>query len=309
MNNLLPLAPGETISTVLPLPEDEAEWGNLHIMFATAKGLVRRNSMDAFTNIRSSGKLAMRFGTDDESEDASDRLIGVSLLTEEDDVLLATRQGKAIRFRATDVREFQSRTSAGVRGARLLGDDEVISMSILHGTPWDQDTETREKYLRAAPWKEGDRETDLAPELVAEMAEREEFIMTVCANGYGKRSSAYEYRRTNRGGQGITNIDNLERNGPVVASFPAHNGEQLILVTDQAKLIRMTVGDSRVIGRGSAGVRLFHVADNEHVVGAARIEESEDEAEADLGTAPAAIAPNDDGDTGEDLAEGPGGEA
>jgi DNA gyrase subunit A len=308
MNNLLPLAPGETISTVLPLPEDEAEWGKLHIMFATAKGLVRRNSMDAFTNIRSSGKLAMRFGTDDESEDTSDRLIGVSLLTEEDDVLLATRQGKAIRFRATDVREFQSRTSAGVRGARLLGEDEVISMSILHSTPWDQDTETREKYLRAAPWKEGDRETDLAPELVTEMAEREEFIMTVCANGYGKRSSAYEYRRTNRGGQGITNIDNLGRNGPVVASFPAHNGEQLMLVTDQAKLIRMSIGDTRVIGRGSAGVRLFNVADDEHVVSAARIEESEDEAESDLRSEVDKLSPEVDpqveADTGEDLADG-----
>jgi len=140
------------------------------------------------------------------------------------------------------------------------------------------------------------------------MAEREEFIMTVCANGYGKRSSAYEYRRTNRGGQGITNIDNLARNGPVVASFPAHNGEQLMLVTDQAKLIRMSVGDTRVIGRGSAGVRLFHVADDEHVVSAARIEESEEEAEADLRGDVAAISPEIDpqldADTGEDLADG-----
>ncbi|WCT73025.1 DNA gyrase subunit A [Sphingomonas naphthae] len=305
MINLLPLAPGETISTVLPLPEDEAEWGNLHILFATAKGLVRRNSMDAFTNIRTAGKLAMRFGTDDESEDTSDRLIGVTLLTEEDDVLLATRNGKAIRFRSTDVREFQSRTASGVRGAKLLGDDEVISLSILKSTPWDQDTETREAYLRAAPWKEGERATDLDPALVAEMAEREEFIMTVCANGYGKRSSAYEYRRIGRGGQGITNIDNLGRNGPVVASFPAHKGEQLMLVTDQAKLIRMSVGDTRVIGRGSAGVRLFHVADGEHVVGAARIEESEDEAETHLGDGALATSDGEnDATIGDDAADG-----
>ncbi|WP_404713157.1 DNA gyrase subunit A [Sphingomonas sp. MMS24-J13] len=308
MNNLLPLAPGETISTVLALPEDEAEWSKLHIMFATAKGLVRRNSMDAFANIRASGKLAMRFGTDDESEDSSDQLIGVSLLTEDDDVLLATRKGKAIRFRATDVREFQSRTSAGVRGARLLNGDEVISLSILKGTPWDQDTEKREAYLRAAPWKEGDRETTLDPETMAAMEAAEEFILTVCANGYGKRSSAYEYRRIGRGGQGITNIDNLARNGPVVASFPAHKGEQLMLVTDQAKLIRMSVGDTRVIGRGAAGVRLFNVADDEHVVSAARIEESEDEAEADLRsdaevTSPE-IDPQVEGDTGEDLSDG-----
>jgi len=269
MVNLLPLAEGEAISTVLPLPENEEEWGKLHVMFATAKGSVRRNSMDAFANIRSSGKIAMRF-----DEGSEDRLIGVSLLTEEDDVLLATRNGRAIRFSATDVREFQSRDSNGVRGARLKGDDEVISLSVLRG--FDASPQEREDYLRSAPWKEGEREATLAPERVAEFADAEEFILTVCANGYGKRSSAYEYRRTNRGGQGITNIDNLARNGPVVASFPAHNGEQLMLVTNQAKLIRMSVGDTRVIGRNSAGVRLFDVAENEHVVSAARIDEEEE---------------------------------
>jgi DNA gyrase subunit A len=229
-------------------------------------------------------------------------LIGVALLTEDDDVLLATRQGKAIRFEATAVREFQSRTSTGVRGIILKGDDEVISLSILKG--FMATTDEREAYLRAAPWKEGEREPSLSPERVAEFAKAEEFILTVCANGYGKRSSAYEYRRTNRGGQGITNIDNLARNGPVVASFPAHAGEQLMLVTDQAKLIRMSVGDTRVIGRSSAGVRLFNVADGEHVVSAARIEESEEEAEADLGDHEAEIAPSDDADVGEDLADG-----
>ena len=278
MVNLLPLAAGETISTVLPLPEDEAEWKNLHVMFATAKGIVRRNSMDAFTRIPTAGKIAMRFGESDESEDLSDRLVGVSLLTEEDDVLLATRNGRAIRFAATDVREFQSRTAAGVRGARLLENDEVISLSILRG--FTATTEERDEYLRHAPWR--DRGEDAAPppremsdERFAEFREAEEFILTVCANGYGKRSSAYEYRRIGRGGQGITNIGNLERNGPVVASFPTHSGEQLMLVTDQAKLIRMSVGDTRVIGRGSAGVRLFDVSPNEHVVSAARIDEEE----------------------------------
>jgi DNA gyrase subunit A len=296
MINLLPLAEGESISTVLPLPEDEEEWSKLHVMFATAKGSVRRNSMDAFANIRTSGKIAMRF-----EEGSEDRLIGVSLLMEGDDVLLATRNGRAIRFAATDVREFQSRDSTGVRGARLLNDDEVISLSVLRG--FDATTEERDAYLKAAPWKEGEREATLTPERMAEFSSAEEFILTVCANGYGKRSSAYEYRRTNRGGQGITNIDNLERNGPVVASFPAHNGEQLMLVTDQAKLIRMSVGDTRVIGRNSAGVRLFNVADNEHVVSAARIEESEDEAEmivdaedVGLGASDAVLLPLDPGD-------------
>jgi len=301
MINLLPLAEGETISTVLPLPEDEAEWGKLHVMFATAKGSVRRNSMDAFANIRSSGKIAMKF-----EEGSEDRLIGVSLLTEDDDVLLATREGRAIRFAATDVREFQSRDSTGVRGARLGKADEVISLSVLRSfaaTPQE-----REDYLKAAPWKEGDREMVLSPERMAEFEAAEEFILTVTANGYGKRTSAFEYRRTNRGGQGITNIVSSDRNGPVVASFPAHNGEQLMLVTDQAKLIRTSVGDIRVIGRNTQGVIIFRVAENEHVVSAARIEESEDEAEDDLRSDEEVTSPETDrqveGDTAEDLSDG-----
>ena len=281
MVNLLPLAEGETISTVLTLPENEDEWGKLHVMFATAKGGVRRNSMDAFANIPNNGKIAMRF-----DEDSEDRLIGVALLTEEDDVLLATRQGKAIRFKGDDVREFQSRTATGVRGMTLKGDDEVISLSILHRS--GASTEEREEYLRHAPWKE--RRPDLPPlppremsdEMFERMTQNEQFILTACANGYGKRSSAYEYRRTNRGGQGIGNIDNIERNGPVVASFPAADGQQLMLVTDQAKLIRMNISDMRVIGRNSAGVKLFDVGKGEHVVGAARIE-AEDEGEAEVG--------------------------
>ncbi len=276
MVNLLPLGPGETISTVLPLPEDEGRWGDLHVMFATAKGSVRRNSMDSFANIRTSGKIAMKF-----EEGSDDRLVGVSLLTADDDVLLATRQGRAIRFSATDVREFQSRDSTGVRGARLSQDDEIISLSVLRG--FDATPAEREAYLKAAPWKEGDREVTLSPDRMAEFEAAEEFILTVTANGYGKRTSAYEYRRTNRGGQGITNIVTSDRNGPVVASFPAHSGEELMLVTDQAKLIRMSVGDVRVTGRNTQGVTLFSVAKGEHVVSAARIdeeEEPENEAEA-----------------------------
>ena len=268
MVNLLPLAQGETIQTVLPLPEDENTWADLHVMFATANGTVRRNSMDAFTNIPSNGKIAMRF-----DEGSDDRLIGVALLTEGDDVLLATRQGKAIRFAATDVREFQSRTSTGVRGMSLREGDEVISLSILGG--FDATTEERDEYLRAAPWKGNEAQPTLSPERMQQFAEAEQFILTVCANGYGKLSSAYEYRRTGRGGQGITNIDNIERNGPVLASFPAHQSDQLMLVTDQAKLIRLSLSTMRVIGRNSAGVRLFNVADNEHVVSAARIAEED----------------------------------
>jgi DNA gyrase subunit A len=273
--NLLPaLDQGETIATVLPLPEDEGSWGALSVVFATAKGNVRRNSMDAFTNIPSNGKYAMRF--DDGSDD---RLIGVALLDENDDVLLASRLGKAIRFAGDEVRAFQSRTSTGVRGMTLKPQDEVISLSILHrvGTTGEE----REDYVRFAPWKaEKEGEPSLTPERFAEMQAREQFILTVCANGYGKLSSAYEYRRTGRGGQGITNIDNIGRNGPVVASFAATQADQLMLVTDQAKLIRLPLASLRVIGRGSAGVRLFNVADEEHVVSAVRLADSgEDDGE------------------------------
>jgi len=277
MVNMLPLAEGETISTVLPLPEDEAEWGKLHVMFATAKGSVRRNSMDAFANVPSNGKIAMKF----EGDDADDKLIGVALLEPGDDTLLATRQGKAIRFQSEDVREFQSRNSTGVRGITLREGDAVISLSILHRAGV-KDQDERDDYLRFAPWKaEKEGEPVMSAERFAELQVREQFILTVCANGYGKLSSAYEYRRTGRGGQGITNIDNIDRNGPVVASFPATQADQLMLVTDQAKLIRMGLSSLRVIGRGSAGVRLFNVADNEHVVSAARIEDSGEE-EADV---------------------------
>jgi DNA gyrase subunit A len=302
MVNLLPLAEGETVSTVLPLPEDEAEWGGLHIMFATAHGTVRRNSMSAFTNVPTAGKIAMRFGNvevDDDSEeqgDVTDRLIGVELLTEDDDVLLATRHGKAIRFRATDVREFQSRTSTGVRGVRLIGDDQVISMSILHRVGTTQ--EEREAYLKCPPWRDRDDvECALPDDRYAELQDNEQFILTITENGYGKRSSAYEYRRTNRGGQGITNIDTSERNGCVVASFPAQQGEQLMLVTDQGKMIRTTVADIRIMGRNTQGVTIFRVAEGEHVVSVAKIDESdEEEIEVESGEE---ISPVDDAIIGE----------
>ncbi len=306
MVNLLPLANGEKIQTVLPLPENEDDWGKLHVMFATARGNVRRNSMDAFANVPSNGKIAMKF----EGEDEGDTLIGVALLDAGDDVLLATRQGKAIRFAGDEVREFQSRNSTGVRGMRLAPGDEVISLSILHrvGTS----SEEREDYLRFAPWKaEREGEPTMPLDRFELLRAKEQFILTVCQNGYGKLSSAYEYRRTGRGGQGITNIDNIGRNGPVVASFPATKAEQLMLVTDQAKLIRIHLGDLRVIGRGSAGVRLFDVGKGEHVVSAAKIDEQEEPENAAEAMVAAELAQDtapDTGDTiGGDAAEGPEG--
>ena len=309
MVNLLPLSEGETISTVLALPQDEAEWGNLHIMFATAKGTVRRNSMDAFTNIPTAGKIAMKFGAaedgdvdegEESQQNTGDCLIAVELLTEQDDVLLATRNGKAIRFLSTDVREFQSRSSMGVRGVRLRGDDRVISMSILRRAGTTQ-TE-REAYLKNPEWRDKEGDSTLAPDRYAEMADKEQFLLTVTVNGYGKRSSTYEYRRTNRGGQGITNIVTSERNGGVIASFPVTPGEALMLVTDQGKVIRTTVGDIRIAGRNTQGVTIFKIGTNEKVVSVAKIDESDEEViDTDGGDE---IAAPDDAIVGEDLASG-----
>ena len=280
--NMLPLGEGETISTILPLPEDEESWGALNVMFATASGQVRRNSMDAFTNVPSNGKIAIRF-----EEGSADRLIGVVLCDDQDDCLLAARSGKCIRFRTTDVREFQSRTSTGVRGMTLASGDEVISVSILRGQ--DVSVEERDAYLKSASWKADPAPAELDAERMATLAAGEEFILTVTANGYGKRSSAYEYRTAGRGGQGITNIDTTERNGPVVDSFPVSAGDGIMLVTDQGKLIRTGVADVRIAGRATQGVTLFRVADDEHVVSVAHIaDDGKDGAdEAPDGEAPA----------------------
>jgi DNA gyrase subunit A len=286
MVNLLPLGDEERVTNVLPLPEDEATWANLNIVFATEQGMVRRNSMDAFANIPTAGKYAMGF-----VEGSGDRLIGVQLLTEDQEIFLASDSGKAIRFSATDARETKSRTGIGVRGMSLRKGGKVVSMAVLD--PLTADMETREAYLRAAAWKNNDAVPTLPAEQVAAMAEAEEFILTITANGYGKISSAYEYRTTGRGGQGITNIgtpeSNPDRNGPVVASFPVKHGSQLMLVTDQAKLIRLGIDFRHLVeggfenlkgfsisGRGSSGVRIFDVAKDEHIVGAALIDETEE---------------------------------
>jgi DNA gyrase subunit A len=286
MVNLLPLGEDERVTNVLPLPEDESEWGALNIVFATQQGMVRRNSMDAFTNVPTAGKYAMGF-----VEGSGDRLIGVELLREEQEIFLASDSGKAIRFAATDARETKSRTGIGVRGMSLKKGGKVVSLAVLD--PLTADMETREAYLRAAAWKNNDAAPTLPAEQVAAMAQAEEFILTLTANGYGKISSAFEYRTTGRGGQGITNIgtpdSNPDRNGPVVASFPVRHGSQLMLVTDQAKLIRLgidlrhmieggfeTLKGFSISGRGSSGVRIFDVAKGEHIVGAALIDETDE---------------------------------
>jgi len=284
MVNLLPLGDSELVTNVLPLPEDEDEWEALNIMFATAQGMVRRNSMAAFTNVPSNGKYAMGF-----VEGSGDRLIGVKLLSETQEVFLASNSDKAIRFSAKDARETKSRTGIGVRGMAFDEGTEVVSMAVLGEN--EPDFDKREAYLKAAPWKQGHSLDDLTHEQRI-MAEREEFILTLTANGYGKLSSSYEYRTIGRGGKGLVNIgspdSDPERNGPVVASFPVKHGDQVMLVTDQAKLIRLPIefrhllegGFEKhkglpIIGRTASGVGIFDVAKGEKVVSVARIDEDE----------------------------------
>jgi DNA gyrase subunit A len=267
MVNLLPLEQDETISTVMPLPEDESSWGELHVMFATSSGTVRRNLLSDFTDIRANGKIAMKL-------DEGDRLIAVKTCSESDDVLLAARNGKCIRFPVTDVRVFAGRTSTGVRGIRLEEGDSVISMSMLHHV--DYDSETRDAYLRG----------DLPAEQLEKMAAEEQHILTVSVNGYGKRTSSFEYRITGRGGSGIANMEITDKTGPVVASFPVAHEDGVMLVTDAGKLIRTSVDDIRIVGRKTQGVMLLRTAEHESVVSAARL--------ADLG------GNGDNGESGEE---------
>jgi len=305
--NLLPLQEGETISTLMPLPEDEESWGDMFVMFATASGCVRRNRLSDFVSVKANGKIAMKL-------DEGDRLIGVQTCTEGDDVLLAARGGQAIRFPVSDVRVFSGRSSVGVRGIRLSEGDEVISMSILRHI--EVDTSEREAYIRMANARRraaGDSgagvengngeaaQGGLTPERFAELEAAEEFILSVTANGFGKRTSAYEYRITSRGGQGIANIETSDRNGPVVASFPVAHSDQVMLVTDGGQLIRLPVHDIRIAGRKTQGVVLFKVANGEQVASVTRLADQNGNGEAGNGTAANGEA------TGNSAAAGDGG--
>ncbi len=287
--NLLPLEQGERITTIMPLPEDEATWENLDVMFATTRGTVRRNKLSDFSQVNRAGKIAMKL-------DEGESIVDVQICSDKDDVLLTTMQGQCIRFSVDDVRVFKGRDSMGVRGINLADGDTVISMAILR--QFEAEGDERAAYLKMRRAIAGETAEEagvevvdaaeeavssgvaaLTPERYAQMSAAEQVILTVSENGYGKRSSSFEYRLTGRGGKGIVAMAVNPRNGKLVASFPVEHGDEIMLVTDGGQLIRCPVEGIRIAGRATQGVIVFDTAEQERVVSVERISEPE-EAEA-----------------------------
>ena len=288
--NMLPLEPGERITTIMPLPEDEASWATLDVIFATTGGTVRRNKLSDFCEVRRNGLIAMKL-------DDGESIVDVATATEHDDILLTTRAGQCIRFAVPEVRVFQGRTSMGVRGVSLAADDRVISLSILHH--FEATSEERVAFLKRAnalrrrmgedvstetgaesETEEAEGAVELSDERFAAMQVAEQIILTVSENGYGKRTSSYEYRTTGRGGKGIVAMAVNARNGKLIAVFPVEQDDEIMLVTDGGQLIRCPVGGIRIAGRGTQGVIVFNTAEDERVVSVEHIGDvGEDEEE------------------------------
>ena len=286
--NLLPLQQGERITTIMPLPEDEESWSELDVMFATTRGTVRRNKLSDFVQVNRNGKIAMKF------DDDKDEILSVDTCTENDDVVLTTAEGQCIRFAVSDVRVFAGRNSIGVRGINLGEGDKVISMAILEhveATPAE-----RSAYLKRAvaerraagndsddvtisDEEETTGDTELSDARYNELSQHEQMLLTVSEFGYGKRSSSYEFRISGRGGKGIraTDPSKTAEIGKLVAAFPVEESDQIMLVSDGGKLIRVPVAGIRIAGRSTKGVTIFDTAENEKVVSVERISESEDE--------------------------------
>ena len=284
--NMLPLEQGERITTIMPLPEDEASWGELDVMFATTRGTVRRNKLSDFVQVNRNGKIAMKL------EEEGDEILGVETCTDNDDVLLTANSGQCIRFRVDDVRVFQSRNSVGVRGISMGEGDRVISMAIIEHV--DADPAERAAYLKrsvaerrlagageeedvALTNEEVSEEAQLSDERYELLRQHEQFVLTVTEYGYGKRSSSYDFRLTNRGGKGIraTDVSKVGEIGPLVAAFPIGNDDQIMLVSDGGQVIRVPVHDIRFASRATKGVTIFNTAEGEKVVSVERISEPE----------------------------------
>ena len=254
--NLLPLKSHQSISSIMPLPENENEWKKLYVIFATQNGKIRKNSLEDFSNIQSTGKIAMKL-------DSDDKIIGVKICREDQDLILSTKLGKCIRFMSKKLRIFKGRSSKGIKGIELGTDDKVISLSVLNAT--DINPKTAKKLL-----KNGSSDQTKKSEIIA----RQKYILSITENGFGKRTSFYDYRVTNRGGKGIIGIVASSRNGNVAASFPVDEGDEIILSTDKGKVIRCAVKEIRVAGRNTQGVRIFAVSGDEKVVSAIKVDDN-----------------------------------
>ena len=281
--NILPLEQGETITTIMPLPEDEDAWDNLHIMFATTRGTVRRNKLSDFQQVNRNGKIAMKL-------EEGDGIVGVETCVEDATVLLTSLNGQAIRFPVTDIRVFAGRNSVGVRGINLAKGDEVISMTILNPTQaeaWERTAYLKKRRAMLAAEagdeaevaiddeEENGDEQNLSEERYIQMGASEQFILTLSENGFGKRSSSHEYRVSGRGGKGIAAMAVNERNGKLISSFPVEETDEVMLVTDGGQLIRCPIKDIRIAGRSTQGVTVFKTASDEKVVSVERISETE----------------------------------
>ena len=279
LQSILPLKEGHVITSIMPLPSDEATWAKMKIMFATAKGKVRKNSLLDFENIQSSGKIAMKL-------EENDIIVGIKIIEDDDDFLLSTEKGKSLRVQSTKLRLFKGRSSKGIKGISLKKDDKIISLSILKSVKISSD-EAR-AYIKASrlekdidePLEDESEKTKLvklSKKQIDDFKNKEQYILTITENGFGKRSSAYEYRVSGRGGQGIINIITSERNGLVASTFTINHEDQIMLITDKGQAIRCNVKDIRITGRNTQGVRVFSLAKDEKVVSAARIEDATEE--------------------------------
>jgi DNA gyrase subunit A len=270
--NLFPIKENEALSTVLALPDDDSTWNSYDIIFATSHGTIRRNKLSDFINIRSNGKIAMKL-------DEGEKLISVALCKEDMDILISSKLGKCVRFPTSDLRVFGSSRSTGVRAIKLLGDDVVISLAVLNNGIFSVDE--REEYIRYSNWIRRSSEEMLsdqqfeAPAKFEEMKALDQTLLTITENGFAKKTSSFEYRTCSRGTQGVKNIDMNSRNGAVVAVFPVDESDDVMLVTNNGKLIRCPVNSVRITGRATQGVILFRVEKGEKVVSAARLVDSE----------------------------------
>ena len=279
LNSILALKEGHIITSIMPLPSDESLWANMKIIFATSNGKVRKNSLLDFESIQTTGKIAIKL------ED-NDSIAGIKILDDDDDFLLSSKHGKSLRVQSKKLRIFKGRSSKGIKGMSLKKDDKIISLSILKSVKIT--SEEAKSYIKVSRLEKDAEETPddeldntkivkLSKKQLDEFKNKEQYILTITENGYGKRSSAYEYRVSGRGGQGIINIIASERNGNVASTFTINHEDQIMLITDKGQMIRCNVKDIRITGRNTQGVRIFNLSENEKVVSAARIEDASEE--------------------------------